>query len=255
MKNISSASHIKTNEKVLDLIKIYFKQGNKLLDLGCGKGYLSRKVGDFIHNQGFNAKKYLLASDIEKNAFEAFEIPFKQLNFDKKMPFKNKSFDLIYSVEVIEHLNSPYDLILECSRILKPGGYLILSTPNILHLGSRFKYFKSGFFDLFEPPSIHMKNRGRLCGHIMPLHMAYYSYALRLHGFSNIQLFSDKSKSFSIFLYAILFPWLKLNYCLEKKRIEKYDLGVYKENKTTLKYMYSFIGLTSRSLIFVAQKK
>ena len=255
MKNISSASHIYTNEKVLDLIKKYFRRGFKLLDLGCGKGYLSRKVGDFIVGQGFDAKKYLLASDIERNTFEVPEIPFKQLNFDEKMPFKDKSFDLIYSVEVIEHLTSPYDLILECSRILKPGGYLILSTPNVLNLGSRFKYFKSGFFELFEPPSIDIKNRGRLCGHIMPLHMAYYSYALRLHGFSNMQLFSDKAKSFSVFLYVILFPWFKLTYYLEKKRIEKYDVGVYKENNEILKSMYSFIGLTSRSLIFVAQKK
>lgn len=45
-------------------------------------------------------------------------------------PFKNNSFNTIVAGEIIEHLNSPFDFLIECRRILKPMGTLIITTPN-----------------------------------------------------------------------------------------------------------------------------
>ena len=169
-KNIASASHKKTNDKAFEVISFLANKKTKILDLGAGKGHLSRRVYNFLSENNLNPRKQLIASDFSAPSFKAREVTFKQADFNKKLPFKNKSFDIVYSIEVIEHLRSPYDFLGECFRILKPNGTLIISTPNTFNLYSRFKFLITGFFDLYKPPSIKPENAGRLCGHIMPLH-------------------------------------------------------------------------------------
>jgi SAM-dependent methyltransferase len=46
------------------------------------------------------------------------------------LPFKDETFDMIISMSVIEHLLDPEHTFLEFSRVLKPGGFIILQTPN-----------------------------------------------------------------------------------------------------------------------------
>jgi SAM-dependent methyltransferase len=251
---ISSASLKKTNDIAFNLISLKIHKTSKVLDLGAGRGYLARRIGKFMNNSGINFKKFLLAADISRATFEAKEVPFKKCNFNKELPFASGSYDLIYSIEVIEHLRSPYDFLAECSRILKPGGYLVLSTPNTLHLASRLKFFFNGFFELYEPPSIDPKNAGRLCGHIMPLNIAYYDYGLRLCGLKNMSIYSDKEKTKSKILYFLLFPFLKIIYWRFKNNLKKYDLSVFNENINVLNKLNSRVMLTSRSLFFVVQK-
>jgi ubiquinone/menaquinone biosynthesis C-methylase UbiE len=253
---ISSASHKKTNDKCFDLISSHIqgKKDIKILDLGSGRGYLSYRTAELLKKNNLNPKKHLVASDISSAFFEAKEVPFKECDFNKKLPFNDKTFNLIYSVEVIEHLKNPYHFISECYRILKPGGKLIISTPNILQLSSRIRFFLTGFYDLFEPPSIDPNNAGRLCGHIMPLHIAYYDYGLRLTGFSKTKLFIDKHKSLSSLMYFLLFPILRWSFLKTKKRIEKYDQNLYKESLPVLNMMNSYGIYTSRSLIFSSEK-
>lgn len=252
--NITSASHKITNDKAFEIISSYIDRNTKILDLGSGKGHLCRRIGKLLSEKGFDLNKNIVASDLDKINFEAKEISFKKCNFNKKLPFKNESFDLVYSIEVVEHLKSPYDFFYECFRILKPGGKLIISTPNTLHLASRLKFFFTGFFDLFEPPSIDPKNAGRLCGHIMPLHLAYYNYGLKKAGFGKMTLFVDKQKGKSIFLYYLLFLIIKFNLWKEKIRLKKYDENVFIENRNVIDDMYSKKIQTSRSLIFVVKK-
>ena len=48
----------------------------------------------------------------------------------EEMPFENESFDLIYSTNVLEHVNDPKKVISESIRVLKPGGYLQFVIPN-----------------------------------------------------------------------------------------------------------------------------
>ena len=108
----------------------------------------------------------LLATDISQEGFEATEVPFRRLNFNEPLPFDDQCFDVIYTIEVMEHLHRPYDLLKECFRVLKPGGSLIASTPNILNLQSRFRFLFTGFWDLYQPPSIDPANGGRICGHV-----------------------------------------------------------------------------------------
>ena len=51
----------------------------------------------------------------------------------QKLPFKDKSFNLITSNMVVEHIEKPFLLLTELSRILKPDGVFIFHTPNLLN--------------------------------------------------------------------------------------------------------------------------
>lgn len=52
-------------------------------------------------------------------------------------PFRDASFDVVLSMEGIEHFENQAAFVRECARVLKPGGRLVLTTPNVLHLSSR----------------------------------------------------------------------------------------------------------------------
>lgn len=53
-----------------------------------------------------------------------------ELDFDiDKLPFEDKSFDFIFSFEVLEHLMNPLWSLLECRRVLKDNGRIYLTTP------------------------------------------------------------------------------------------------------------------------------
>ena len=72
------------------------------------------------------------------------------MDFNKELKFKNNSFDLVISTEVIEHLENKYLFFKEIKRILKPNGTFIFSTPNITNLPNRLVYFFKGKFIEFN---------------------------------------------------------------------------------------------------------
>ncbi len=60
------------------------------------------------------------------------------LNVDK-IPLEDKSIDIILAGELIEHIPNTLFFLLECKRILKENGYIVLSTPNICSLKERIR--------------------------------------------------------------------------------------------------------------------
>jgi len=57
--------------------------------------------------------------------------PSKKADFNKRLPFKTGSFDAISCLEVIEHVENAERLVRELRRVLKKGGFLVISTPNV----------------------------------------------------------------------------------------------------------------------------
>lgn len=94
----------------------------KLLDIGCGnKPYLplffdvlDEYIGLDLPNSGSTNKPKNLA-DVYCSVL--------------KLPFQSNSFDTVISTQVLEHVAEPKTMLLEAHRVLKGGGYLILTAP------------------------------------------------------------------------------------------------------------------------------
>ena len=111
--------------------KKYIKPGNVVLDLACGSGYgsdmlsqvpLSSIYGGDIDSHTMAACK----TDWASNCRVFFEVMDATC-----LRFGNGFFDVIISLETIEHLTAYKKMISEFARVVKPGGIVIVSTPNI----------------------------------------------------------------------------------------------------------------------------
>jgi ubiquinone/menaquinone biosynthesis C-methylase UbiE len=103
--------------------------GNIILDIACGTGF-----GTDILASHTNGK--VIGGDIAPEAIEECKQEWKRTNMDFKvvdgtqLEFSDNYFDIIVSFETIEHTTSYKKMLSEFGRVLKPGGALILSTPN-----------------------------------------------------------------------------------------------------------------------------
>jgi SAM-dependent methyltransferase len=182
-------------------------KGN-LLDLGCGTGEYSKGLKDL----GFD----VTAGDIDLARFEyKGEIEFKHCDITKKLPFADNVFDYVLMTEVIEHLNNSYEVIQEINRVLKNNGSLVLSTPNILNLKSRFRFIFEGNYEYFREPLLEQAQNSKeviFNLHLVPYRYQELEYLLFSCGFKIKNIYTSIYEGFPyIFIYpAILFQaWLK----------------------------------------------
>lgn len=104
-------------------------ESKKTFDIGCAYGIMSlacKLRGDDVEAMDMTAK-FTNLQMLEKQG-----IPFTKINLekDKEIPVKNGKPELIIFTEVLEHLNSnPLPTIKKMFTTLKPGGYLVCSTP------------------------------------------------------------------------------------------------------------------------------
>jgi SAM-dependent methyltransferase len=99
--------------------------GGTLADVGCGAGDLWRAVGGrFDRCIGIDAVRYEgLPSGVEFRAADLDRTP---------LPLLDAVVDAAAAVEVIEHLENPRAFVRELVRVVRPGGWVIVSTPNQL---------------------------------------------------------------------------------------------------------------------------
>jgi ubiquinone/menaquinone biosynthesis C-methylase UbiE len=124
-----------TNRKVDPMLVGEFRRlakkrkSAKILDIGCGDGvmiYDLQKRG--LLKPGFS----LRAIDIRADNVEFAKKRDLRARFEVAdacaLPFDDKSFDLVYSWMVIEHVDNPGKMASEISRVLKPGGRCYIAT-------------------------------------------------------------------------------------------------------------------------------
>jgi SAM-dependent methyltransferase len=64
---------------------------------------------------------------------------FAAKGYPARVPLDDQTADVVFALEIIEHLTSPFHLLGEAFRILVPGGHLVMTTPNVTRIGNVFK--------------------------------------------------------------------------------------------------------------------
>jgi MoaA/NifB/PqqE/SkfB family radical SAM enzyme/ubiquinone/menaquinone biosynthesis C-methylase UbiE len=105
-----------------------FIEGKKILDIGCGarKGpyFLAQKAQEVVGVDNSSKAMEYVQQKWKKENISYFVMDATDLQFD------NDTFDVVISFEVIEHILDYQKYLTEVTRVLRPGGIVILSTPN-----------------------------------------------------------------------------------------------------------------------------
>lgn len=123
--------------------------GGELLDIGCGSGKLWSFVGDHCdHYIGLDAVRY---PDLPaQTEFIPFDLDIG------KAPLPDECGDVVCAIEIIEHLENPRAFMRELVRLTKPGGLVIVTTPNQLSLLSKLTLILKNQFNAFqEAPGLY----------------------------------------------------------------------------------------------------
>ncbi len=97
----------------------------RFLDVGCGNGIMKFFFDDH-EGQWHGIEEWAERVECcEKLGYEVASINIESTPF----PYPDASFELVFASHVIEHLKNPARAIRECSRVLKPGGLLLVATP------------------------------------------------------------------------------------------------------------------------------
>jgi SAM-dependent methyltransferase len=107
-----------------------YAYGRKVLDLGCGTGYGSHFLASFGADRVVAADVDKIALDYARKNYFLDRIHYVQLNGNSGLPFDDQSFDFVFCSQVIEHLSAPPGFLQEIRRILKTGGFCLVTTPN-----------------------------------------------------------------------------------------------------------------------------
>ncbi len=141
--------------KKVDLMFLDEVPPGTLLDVGCGKGDLLVR---FLR-QGWTAEGLEVDAQAASNARINYGLNV-HLGELEKQRFTDNIFDAVTLNHVIEHVHDPVALIRECLRVLKPGGRLVLATPNIQCLGHK-KFGR--YWSHLQPPShLHLFTKNNL---------------------------------------------------------------------------------------------
>jgi len=120
-----------------------------------------------------------------------------------ELPFDNRSFDYVTCLEGLEHIENPQQAIREFARVLRPGGTVIVSIPNILNIEERLKWLLHGYTSHFKPMTraqvarlrAEYDNREEIAAHVNPIGYSELRYILEKYGFQVARIYRDKPKS------------------------------------------------------------
>lgn len=101
----------------------------RVLDLGCGSGYGAMrlaKIASEVH--GVDVAEDAIS--YAKDRFKSKNLYFHRIDPSEQLPFADASFDVVLSFQVIEHVSDEDGYLREARRLLKPGGTLVVITPD-----------------------------------------------------------------------------------------------------------------------------
>jgi SAM-dependent methyltransferase len=239
-------SHVANFTGYMEVVADHFagrQQGLKVLDLPAGNGLLS----DALRTMGHT----VICGDINRERTD-----YRYVDMTGPLPFTDGEFDAVICLEGLEHLVDPARLIADLVRITRPGGEIVITTPNVMSFYSRLHYLFTGTPYQFNPALVPQVAAGVAAdrGHVSPLSYFQLRHMFSEHGAPVKAVLGDRFKRKILFpLYFLLFPmvWLCSRALLLRQGDARYDA----RNRELYAHSLSAPLLFSRSLILVLEKK
>lgn len=162
------------HEQAFNILKSAVSRG-KVLDVGTGAGAFALR----LHDAGYDVE----AVDIAPEQFRCHGVvPWFKVDLNDGAELwqfvqqRRALYDAVAVIEVIEHIENPWMLLRACREMLRPSGFLLLTTPNVSSFLSRLIFLRTGRFHQFGPGD-------ESYGHINPMTSWEVELALRRAGF------------------------------------------------------------------------
>ena len=157
-------------EAILYAVNEHVPAGKNVLDIGCGNGYLLFQLkARFTELIGLEYSAHRL----KQAQVNLLDLPFTAVSgsAEEMASIETDSIECIVSADTIEHIPDVFKATGEMFRVLKPGGVMVINTPNIAFIKKRLLLLLGRF------PSTSQPNEG-LGGDILfdGGHLHYFSY-------------------------------------------------------------------------------
>ena len=137
------------------------------------------------------------------------------------LPFRDAAFDYVLSREGIEHLEDQMGFLRNCARVIRPGGKIVLTTPNLMHLSARASGFltgqrnlRRGLINEVQTPRSPNPGHARVYhGHAFMLDYYRARYMMRLAGFDHLEVYTDRWSPTSVAMSPIVpILWMAMKF-------------------------------------------
>ncbi len=217
----------------------------RVLDVPAGEGALAARMTAL----GIEVQ----CCDLYPELFKLSGTEIRRGDLAVRLEYDDESFDTVICVEGLEHTENPLQAIRELARLLKPGGHLIISVPNILNIEERVKWLLFGYTSHFKPLSADFLRKG-LIGfaehpevvlHINPIGYSELRYALEKSGFRIQSTYRDKPKA-RLWLYWPIVGFIRL--------IARFTPRQRRKERWTDEIQSDEVLLGGNTLVFLAKK-
>ena len=215
----------------------------KLVDLSSGDGENSVRLA----RQGFR----VIATDYGLQQPMNGVTRVAGVDLNAFLPFRTASFDAVDLIEVFEHIENQPQPIREIARVLRPGGMVLISTPNILNAMSRVRYLFTGFLRGRVRPAHYTSTPGQ-APNIYLLHFYELYYLLFHYRFKILALGKTRSKFAARFFAVLLWPMMWLFSLIALVWAEK-DPRQRRYNGQILGYLFDPALLLSDNIVVKAR--
>jgi len=171
------------------------EHAGRVLDIPSGAGAFTKRLLDLnieVHS-----------ADID-HLLQVENPNFRLVDMNLTLPYDDGFFDAVVCIDGIEHLERPFDFIRQSHRVIRSEGVIIISTPNINALRSRWRWLWTSHHNKAKVP-LNEATRSPL-HHINMMSYQRLRYMLHTAGFRIARVSTNRVKAIS-WIYAVLIPF------------------------------------------------